>query len=372
MLFWSVYVLDRRWSFGTGLPFALPGETIDPRLPKPVCSIDPSVYDVEVNIDKSESSPYLAAMINLSDIGSKVWKATHTPGSNAEIVPTPSSDEMGYLDYQLSQWHNTLPEVLRFTEASKAPPKSVAERAAHRYQLLLLLRRNQMRIMIYRPVLQSATLATALTEAQLVVEVAKESIRLLTHIDQTSDIYRTSQMTFNHFLISALGVLFLAASNSPAQFANNCRNEFYQALDLVKNLSEDSFVSKRLWTTIRGLKDVAPKMGLLDVEASANAIANATGGDRAHEQQYPHDDAHSSAAMGLAGLAGHPVDESVFFAQQLSGQAPDMRSVQGVELSADPTGMANELINLYESGELGVGLNWGGEEQVGRLMRDLF
>jgi hypothetical protein len=35
-LFWSIYVLDRRWSFGTGLPFALQDSDIDPNLPEPV------------------------------------------------------------------------------------------------------------------------------------------------------------------------------------------------------------------------------------------------------------------------------------------------------------------------------------------------
>lgn len=35
-LFWSIYVLDRRWSFGTGLPFALQDADIDLLLPKPV------------------------------------------------------------------------------------------------------------------------------------------------------------------------------------------------------------------------------------------------------------------------------------------------------------------------------------------------
>jgi hypothetical protein len=34
--FWSVYILDRRWSFGTGMPFALQEADIDPELPKPV------------------------------------------------------------------------------------------------------------------------------------------------------------------------------------------------------------------------------------------------------------------------------------------------------------------------------------------------
>jgi hypothetical protein len=35
-LFWSIYVLDRRWSFGTGMPFALQDADIDPTLPEPV------------------------------------------------------------------------------------------------------------------------------------------------------------------------------------------------------------------------------------------------------------------------------------------------------------------------------------------------
>lgn len=34
--FWSAYVLDRRWSFGTGLPFVVQDDKIDPRLPEPV------------------------------------------------------------------------------------------------------------------------------------------------------------------------------------------------------------------------------------------------------------------------------------------------------------------------------------------------
>ena len=32
-LFWSIYVLDMRWSFGTGMPFALEDTDIDPWLP---------------------------------------------------------------------------------------------------------------------------------------------------------------------------------------------------------------------------------------------------------------------------------------------------------------------------------------------------
>lgn len=44
-LFWSVYVLDRRWSFGTGMPFALQDADIDPLLPEPVSSYSNCFFD---------------------------------------------------------------------------------------------------------------------------------------------------------------------------------------------------------------------------------------------------------------------------------------------------------------------------------------
>ena len=34
--FWCIYALDRRWSFGTSLSFALQEDDIDPELPEPV------------------------------------------------------------------------------------------------------------------------------------------------------------------------------------------------------------------------------------------------------------------------------------------------------------------------------------------------
>jgi hypothetical protein len=35
-VFWSVYSLDRRWSFGTGLPFVIQDQDVDRCLPEPV------------------------------------------------------------------------------------------------------------------------------------------------------------------------------------------------------------------------------------------------------------------------------------------------------------------------------------------------
>jgi hypothetical protein len=36
MTFWAAYVLDRRWSFATGLPYVLQDEDVDPEMPYPV------------------------------------------------------------------------------------------------------------------------------------------------------------------------------------------------------------------------------------------------------------------------------------------------------------------------------------------------
>jgi Fungal specific transcription factor domain len=43
-LFWSIYVLDRRWSFGIGMPFALQDSDMDPDLPEPVSYVYKDIH----------------------------------------------------------------------------------------------------------------------------------------------------------------------------------------------------------------------------------------------------------------------------------------------------------------------------------------
>jgi hypothetical protein len=77
------------------------------------------------------------------------------------------------------------------SQPSSGPPPP---RAGHRLRVILYLRANQMRIHIYRPVLHSATsIIQNRQQAQTSVDVAKDTIRVLTHISQTSDIYHAQQ-----------------------------------------------------------------------------------------------------------------------------------------------------------------------------------
>ena len=272
--------------------------------------------------EQDDSTPYLIAMISYSRISSKVWRSTtNFEGSDNEI----DKDRIGYLDYQILQWHNSIPESLKFHPPEGFVETKSSSRGQRRLQVILYMRTNQMRVLIYRPVLYSATnIMENRRYAQTVVDVAKETIRVLTRLNETSDIYRTQQVCFNYFLVSALAIIFLAVSHAPVEFSRQVRDEFYMALDLIKGFSTKSIISKRLWKAIKGLKEVGPKLGVISRQSLTDA-----------------NDPHSSAAVAMAGLAGHPVDEMAAFSNQQNPSSLGSSPMDGQQLS-------HELTNLFE------------------------
>jgi hypothetical protein len=297
-------------------------------------------------------------MISYSIIGSKVWKSVADVASQEKI----NKEDISFLDFQVLNWHRSIPETLKFIHPESGRHLDPPVRAIHRLQVVLYLRANQMRILIYRPVLHTATtIMENLDFAHVVVKVAKDTIRILTYINQTSDIYRCQQTMFNYFLISALAVLFLAVAHAPAEFSQPSRDEFYMALELVRGLSSNSYVSKRLWKTIKTLKEVGPRLGLMTRHDDTS-------------------DAHSSAALAMAGLAGHQVDEMALYSNGRNGSNLDT-----------PHGMASDLTTLFEAAGGTFNLNgFGGtssemqpngefahafgqeNDELARIMRDLF
>lgn len=184
-------------------------------------------------------------------------------------------------------------------------------------------------------------------QAQSAVNVAKDTVRVLTHINQTSDLYRTQQVLFNAFLTSALAVLFLAVSHAPAVFAEDVREEFYMALGLIRGFSKGSWVSKRLWKTIRVLKEVGPKLGL--------PVKDLGGGQPKNKSTKDDLESSRSAAVAMAGLAGHNVDEMSLYngtPQQQHWSAP-------TGSSSSPEGMVHDLTSLFEAagGYQSIGMN---------------
>lgn len=124
------------------------------------------------------------------------------------------------------------------------------------------------------------------------VDLAKDTIQYLNHLNSTTNLYRRAQVFYHQFLMSAIAVIFLASVHAPVRFSALCREEFYLALELVKDLSAKSLVSKRLWRTIRSLKNVAPRFGL-----NSDEVSGAPGGMGA---VGPPEDLVAGGAVGRA------------------------------------------------------------------------
>ncbi|KAH7157647.1 hypothetical protein B0J13DRAFT_542312 [Dactylonectria estremocensis] len=324
--FWSAYMLDRRWAFGTGLPYVVQDEEIDVELPFP------------------DEHPYLVAMITYSRIGAKVWRQVSHFGP--VLARDLQQEEIENLDTEILGWYDAIPEEIKVRNWDK--DKNMTSTPSYNLQRLRIwtyLRLNQMRVWLYTPVLHSATSIMANpVQSQRVVDIAKDTIRYLSHLNNTSNLYRRVQVFYHQFLTSAIAVVFLASVHAPVRFSAVCREEFYMALELVKDLSAKSWASQRLWRTIRSLKDVAPRFGL-----------------------NPEDDPQSTAALGMIGLArGHvdprgrqqPFRKPSLVGQQSQAATPDPISQNGSRIQA-------EMTRIFEGY---VGLNGfqysGNEEQV--------
>lgn len=278
---------------------------------------------------QDNSSPYLQQLTKHNHIASKVWHShlSHELGSEVE------HDKIGFLDYQLLRWYEEIPESLRFNRSDMNSENRIASRGHRRLRLMLYLRANMSRILIHRPMLTScSSIYVHLHRARTVVGIAKDTISVLAKINQTTDIYRTQQVCYNYFLVQSLAVILLAVAHAPAEFAQESCDEFYAALDLVKGFSTQSYASRKLWQTIRGLRKVGGKIGLL---ASNRRFTDSEGGSVA--------DAHSTPAVAMAGLAGHSIDEIAMFNGGIGSYASGFSAelVDGQELST-------ELTNLFE------------------------
>lgn len=212
-----------------------------------------------------------------------------------------------------------------------------------------VLTRLKIRIWLYTPILHTATsIMNNFTMAQRVVDLAKDTIQYLSHLNSTTNHYRKVPIFYHQFLTSAISAVFLASVHCPVRFSAVCRDEFYMALDLVKDLSAKSWVSKRLWRVIRSLKDIAPRFGL-----------------------NPDEDPHSTAALGMIGLArGHHDTNS---ASSSSFQRPMIPSTAPPETPPEHNGsrIQTEMSRIYEGYVSLNGFQYQGETPISQPATEL-
>ena len=333
--FWTIYSLDRRWSLGTGLPFIFHDDDLDPMLPEPVSFMYLRLHVSCLISGQDESSPHLKCMVRYGRIASKFWYF----GLNYDGKSESKKEEMNYLDFQILQWYKTIPEKFSFDPSNIRLDAQAGSRSDHRLRLILYLRLNLARLQIHRPVLYSATSISQNRPAvKTAVDVAKDTIRVLTRVNQISDMYRTQQIAYNFFLVQALAVLLLAVCHAPQDYGRQVRDEFYHAIDLVKNFSTNSYVAQRLWKTIRGLREIGEKLGLQTHIANGETSIATT------------DNAHSDAAVAMAGLAGHPIEHLAAYNNNANSTGTTAANAKGMLGTVPMNGqqMSNELTSLFE------------------------
>lgn len=199
-------------------------------------------------------------MVSYGGICSKVWNAVS--GCNTAI--TASKDAVHYLDFQIRQWLEAIPPELQLIHPRLGDVGRGQPRNLQRLRVLLYVRANHMRIFVHRHhILSPTTISQNLISARLVMDIAKDTIRVLVHLRETSTIYEMQQTAFNYFLVSAISAIFLGVCHAPVEFSHSCRIEFYSALGLLSTLSAHSYITRRLWKSVKGLREIASHLGLV-------------------------------------------------------------------------------------------------------------
>lgn len=252
-LYWTVYTLDRRWSFGTGLPFAVSDSE--------VMSIrQPALPDTQ-----SLSTAYLKQMVAYSEIASDVRRTLleQRPESASNKNPDAVRD---FADYRLIQWQKNLPRKLRFRGVDDKYDPAKESRGEYKLRLMLYLRANQMRTIILR---KSATVSASLnpvsiddaSSTQTILEIAQDTIRVLVYLGKETDIYHAQHRTFNHFLETALSFLLLVVCCvGPSGSAPACLSDVVAAMDLIRQLSQKSGITLKLHEKLKVIRETVDRL----------------------------------------------------------------------------------------------------------------
>ncbi|EED18579.1 fungal specific transcription factor, putative [Talaromyces stipitatus ATCC 10500] len=234
-LFWCIYVFDKEFSFETGLPFSMRDSDMDPTLPVP-----------------TEYHTYLECMISYCRVGGKIMDLMIGWGSTARAV---GSDNESFLNFQIQQWQESIPSEFRLEDLRSDRTPTMRDSRLATPRILLHLRANQMRILVYKQNLLSAeSIRNNLTGANIAVTNARNTIHTLSKLRYVSAIYFQRPQPFDRFLFSALATLFLAMFHSPDYFVNVCRDSFSEALNALKRSSIRGRHSRRLRKVMKNLK----------------------------------------------------------------------------------------------------------------------
>lgn len=317
------------------------------------------------------ATPYLTCMITYARLSTKIWGLVlGWPSRSRSTI----SDHCSYLDFQVQQWIQSIPQELRFDPSRLQNPEPDSRQSDNMVmlQVLLALQANQLRILVYRQNLLSAeSIERDVPGSSTAVETAKSTVHMLGFFNRVSDLYFQRPEPFNYFLLSALAALFLAVLHAPSRFSQVCRPEFYSAVDMVRRSSTRARTSRRLQKVIRSLKLIPVTQDQGGKNASASTGASGGHADHTHL----HVGLISKPTMTTStptSLSRHHLPATSISTRQLpepgwSGSAPVAFSTEANNGCEDLTSFFELAGGLYFDPHIGAGL---GPASDPRLLAD--
>lgn len=193
-------------------------------------------------------------MVLYCGLSSEVRRAFLKGPQDLDPPPETSCD---FLNFRVVQWQKNLPAKLQFRGVDDKFDPTNESRGEYKLRLILYLRANQMRIVIYRnSMVQTERNVLDQTGANVAMEVAQDTVRVLVGLARTTDIYQTQHKTFNHFLEAALSTLLLTVCASTSVTDGSCLQGIKEAMQLVQRLSGQSPITQRLQDKLKGIHKV--------------------------------------------------------------------------------------------------------------------
>lgn len=295
------------------MPYILQDDDIDTAAPQQNFDLTvfehPDVEGTTTGLAREASRQYIIAMTKFTRLSGKACALMNQLSDRTKPM---SCQTLEHLDYQVLQWHKSLPDGLQLQRSQlwRLASSSTPGNASVLFlQVVLNARMNQLRNLIFRPILyHPSRISQYPNQALTAVEIAKESVHLLWTVNESTEIVRSNPVFFKHFLVSAFGLLLLAMVNAWNELGQQVAHEFHLALDLFKVMSAKSPLVMRYSTTIKGLEELAHKIGLPRTRASELHVDYGSNGDTQNNafNGLNQDSGHTSANSNAFEQSGLP------------------------------------------------------------------
>ncbi|KAJ0313104.1 hypothetical protein COL516b_000029 [Colletotrichum fioriniae] len=221
-----------------------------------------SISNIQMLVLMNGHDPVMTALLDWTKLAGKTWYALN---SQVEKESELNIDEIDYLDYRIEQWYQLLADDL------KLEPIQPGQEVRH-VQAVLFLRKSHLHNLICRPVLQSATRITQYQRhAHKAVAVARESLQMLSSLNDNTVIIKRNPLFFKHLLLTAFGNLLLAVVNASSMFCDKVSVEFDIALEMIRTLSNRSTLLLALWERLQGLRKLTAQLSASSATASSSS-----------------------------------------------------------------------------------------------------